>query len=397
MLFTPVLAILGNNLNLPYGIEFYYILIFWAYGVFFIFHRIANGLRLKLPKVLYFLLFFILYELIWSFFNGDIERRGFLKIIVNNVQLSSFFVILIIYNTKFSEKFIQTAIGVIKFTVVVAAIVSIIQVFRPGFLLFNYADTDLLSENIYELRRVSIFGYRPLAYGFTFIPLLSIIVAMMHYRSGKFPMFFLALGGISAFLTNTRFIMISFVLLSIQFLVIYGKKLAKLSKYVFVFALLFFTLLTAISNLGYDIQAWYQERLFAEGSILETTRYRAIENFLYFFPKYYMLGNGEGLTHEIEAASQAIGSSQIHVGYLSSLVYYGIVGSLFLFGFWFSVTKMFYRTAINTGYWGSFFAMLTYLWAQLTLVHFTMFFYGLIFVFVFDKYYHDKHLVSKNS
>jgi len=397
MLFTPVLALLSNNINLPYSIEVYYILILWAYGVFFLFNRIANGLRIKLPKVLYFLLSFILYELIWSFFNGDIERRGFFKIIVNNVQLSSFFAIMIIYNTKFSEKFIQTVIGIIKVTVVITVIVSIIQVFQPGFLLFKYIDTDLLSENIYEFRRVSIFGYRPLAYGFSFVPLLSIIVAIIHYRSGKFPLLFLALGGISAFLTNTRFIMVSFILISIQFLIIYFKNFAKLLKYVSVFALLLFALFITISNLGYDFQTWYQERLFAEGSIVETTRYKAIENFLYFFSKNYWFGNGEGLTHEIEAASQAIGSSQIHVGYLSSLVYYGIIGSIFLFSFWFYITKMFYRTAIKTGYWGSFFAMLTYLWAQLTLVHFTMFFYGLIFVFVFDKYYHDKLLVSKNS
>ena len=129
MLFMPVLALVGNNLNLPKDIIFYYRLIFWVYGFSFVFNKLSNGIRIKFPKMLFFLLLFILYQFIWSFYNGDMERRGLFKIIVNNVQLSTLFVILIIYNTKFSENFIKTAIRIIKITVIVAAVASVIQVF----------------------------------------------------------------------------------------------------------------------------------------------------------------------------------------------------------------------------------------------------------------------------
>jgi len=106
------------------------------------------------------------------------------------------------------------------------------------------------------------------------------------------------------------------------------------------------------------------------------------------------------LTEEIKEASKAVGSSQIHVGYLSHLVSFGIVGSFFMFGFWFLLAKKLYKSAKYTKYWGSFFAFLIYLWAQTTLVYYSIFFYGLIFAFVFDKYvkdnYSNKEFVSSS-
>ena len=99
---------------------------------------------------------------------------------------------------------------------------------------------------------------------------------------------------------------------------------------------------------------------------------------------------GQMITDEIKRASQAIGSSHIHVGYLSHLVAYGIVGCFFLFGFWFLLVKKLYRTAKQTNYWGSFFAFLTFLWAFATFSHSSIFLYGLIFALVFNKYFEDK-------
>ena len=143
--------------------------------------------------------------------------------------------------------------------------------------------------------------------------------------------------------------------------------------------------------LGYDFLDWYNTRLLAEGSIKETTRFKAIENFIVFFPREPIFGTGVHLTDEILSASKSVGSSQIHVGYLSHLVSYGLVGSFFLFGFWYLIAKKLLITAKQTNYWGSFFAFLTFLWAQATLVHFSIFYYGLIFALVFDKYIQDRH------
>ena len=97
------------------------------------------------------------------------------------------------------------------------------------------------------------------------------------------------------------------------------------------------------------------------------------------------------MTDDIRDASNAIGSSQIHVGYLCGLVYFGIIGAFFLFGFWFQLTKHLYKNAKRTKYWGAFFAFLVFLSANLSLVKFHVFFYGILFALIFDKYYSDKY------
>jgi hypothetical protein len=97
------------------------------------------------------------------------------------------------------------------------------------------------------------------------------------------------------------------------------------------------------------------------------------------------------MSEEVWIASNAFGSSQIHVGYLAHLVAFGAIGSLFLFGFWFALTLNLRKTAMKTGYWGSFYAFLVFLWSNVTLVHYTIFFYGLIFALIFDKHYKDKN------
>ena len=55
------------------------------------------------------------------------------------------------------------------------------------------------------------------------------------------------------------------------------------------------------------------------------------------------------------------------------------------------------KTAKKTNYWGSFFAFLTYFWAQATLVNYSIFFYGLMFALVFDKYFQDKYKTEINK
>jgi len=156
--------------------------------------------------------------------------------------------------------------------------------------------------------------------------------------------------------------------------------------------LLIIILYTIFKYFGYDFEDWYQERLLAEGSLYETTRYKAIGTFKNFFPEHWFLGGGLSISGEVTKASHAIGSSQIHVGYLSHLVSYGIVGSFLLFGFWLSLARHLYRNAKATSYWGSFFAFAMYFWAQAALVMYSIFYYGLIFALIFDKYYQDKQI-----
>lgn len=394
MLFSPILAyILSGALGLR-PIMFYFKVFTILYGIFFL---IVNQKKIRVPNFAFFALYFVGFLFIWTFFNGDFERRGLFAILLNNTHIAIFFIIIIIYNTNFSKSFIQNTKKVFKITVLMAAIVSIIQIFDTNFLnAWPYWNPErgatYLLADIYTHRRSSIFGFIDRnSLGLSFIPLLAVLVGYMLYVKDKKYYIYLILGGLTALLSNGRYIMAGFLIITFIILVVQKVKITGFYKYAFVLFVIGFLLYQALFFFGYDFKSFYEKRVFHEGSLYETTRYKAIGNFLIFFPKTPIFGTGVHLTDEIRGASRDVGSSQIHVGYLSYLVSYGIVGSIFLFGFWFILAKKLYRTAKFTGYWGSFFAFLTFFWAQATLVLPSIFFYGLIFALVFDKYFQDKY------
>jgi hypothetical protein len=396
MLLSPLLSYITFGLLGLNSINFYFQLVIYAYGIVFVFILLRN---LKFPKELSFLFLYILYLFIWAFNNGEIERRGIWVVILNNINISIFFTLLIIYNSRFSDGFIKKSIKIFKITVVLAAVASLIQVFYPDFLnawtLYD-PDKNYATSYLYLDRRTSIFGFiDPNEAGLSFIPLLAVLFGFLVYQTKNITyVIYLLLGAMVAFLSNTRYVMIGWLIVTMMLAIYSNKRIVGFVRYVFIGFLLFLVSYFILGSLGYQLGEFYEERLFPEGSISESSRYIAFENFAIFFPRTPLFGTGVHLTAEIERASMAIGSSQIHVGYLSHLVSYGIIGSIFLFGFWFLLARKLYITAKLTHYWGSFFAFLTYLWAQATLVNYSIFFYGLIFAFVFDKYFMDKYQES---
>ena len=96
------------------------------------------------------------------------------------------------------------------------------------------------------------------------------------------------------------------------------------------------------------------------------------------------------MTSEIIAESRKVGSSHIHVGYLSHLTAFGLIGCFFLFGFWYLLIRNLFKTARYSHYWGSVFAFLAFLWSFTTMSQSSIFYYGIIWAFVFDKYYIER-------
>jgi hypothetical protein len=374
------------------------IVFFWGPIIVFIWiiYFFNSPKKLKVPSYAWWLLFFILYELIYKLIEIGMTAEFLKSVIIYNQNVYVLFMIIIINNTKFNEGFTKKAVMLMKVTVILAAIVSFVQIINRDFWnasVFWQKDKEtinLLTGNIYQDRRASIFGYIDMnEIGLSYLPLLSVLTGfLLFYRKKSYPAFLL-LGGISALLSNTRYVMISFIIITLQIAIYHRYRVTGVLKYLIMGTVLFFALYQLLMLFGYNFKDWMTSRLFTEGSIRETSRYQAIEVFSMFFPKYAIFGSG-GMTDAIQSASTSVGSSQIHVGYLSALVYFGLVGSFFLFGFWFFLIKYLYINAKKTKYWGSFFAFLIFLWANLTLVNFHIFFYGIIFALAFDKYYADK-------
>jgi hypothetical protein len=389
MLLSPLLAYFTLR-YLEKSSTWYFQVIFIGLGLLYV---LLNKTTIVI-RPLSFLFMYFIYILIWSLYNGTFYIKGiFTQLNLDNV--STIFMIIVIYNTKFDDNFIKKSITVFKITAILAAIVSIIQIFDPSFFSsFAYKGFESeIGSDLYTNRRVSIFGFvNDNEVGLSYLPLACASIGFLLESKRATIIFYLLLVGLTAILTNGRYIIVGFVILTIQYLVIYKVMLKKILRYTYLILIivtLFYFVLTLLFR--YNLQEWYKSRLLPEGSLKETTRYKAMENFLVFFPQKPYFGTGVHMTDKIKRASNDAGSSQIHVGYLSHLVSFGMVGSFFLFGFWLMLAYRLYKNAKRTNYWGAFFAFLIFLWANATLVKYSIFFYGLIFALVFDKYYQDKY------
>jgi len=395
MLFSPIFSYFTFGVFGLLSIQRYLMVVIIIYGLIYV---IKYNNKLSLPFFVKMAFVWFMYTFIWSFYNGYIENRGFFPVLLNH-QLAVFFALIVIYNTTFRRKFITNTIFIFKITVVTTAIVSIIQVFDGSFL--NawelWRDDDSIKiDNFYEFRRTSIFGFiEQNALGLSFIPLLAVLTGYLLHKKSSLMIFYLFLGGSVALVSNTRYVMISFVIITFQILIANQNKLTGVLRYSWVIFIVGIGTYFGLQFVGYDLLSWFEQRLFREGSITETTRYAAIINFIHFFPDNYLLGNGSIMHPDIVAASKAFYSSHIHVGYLSHLVAYGIVGCAFLYGFWFLLARRLYMTAKLTNFWGSFFALTVFLIAFATFSQSSIFYYGLLYALIFDKYFYDEYKINQ--
>ncbi len=401
LLFTPFLSYITFGIYGKENFIYYFQIFIIFYSTFLLFYN--KLFNIYIPKYLYFLFFYILYILFWSFFNGTFEKKGFFFSEIRE-QIAVFFILLLINNIKISDKFIKTSIQIIKATIIIAFLVSIYQFFNPSFFdaselyRFKYFEKPNIDiSNPYEGRRTSIFGYTDLNdIGLSFLPILSVFLGYYSHNKNKAYLYF-ALGMVIAALSNTRYIIIGVVFLIFPLWKGSNFRIKHYLLNILTLSIVFIFTIILIQLIGYDLLDWFNVRLFAEGSIIKTTRFGALENFLIFYPQTPIVGTGVHMTPEIALASKFVGSSQIHVGYLSHLVSYGIIGSFLLFGFWISLTKELFKNAKISKYWGSFFAFIIFLWANLSLVMYSIFFYGLIFAIIFDRYFKEKSFIRITS
>jgi hypothetical protein len=388
MLLSPVLSYYTVNMR-DVQVTYYFALATTVLGIAWL---AFNFKHVRFPAFGYPLILYIIFLAIWANFNGEIDRRGWVNYIFNNLNLQILFILIIIYNTEFTEKFIKYSLFFIKITIVLAFVFSLIQLVSDPFF---FTPREIINRtwdaNIYQVRRMSIFGYvNANGVGLIFLPLVSIYLGYQLFVKKNY-VYLLGLAGIVSFASNNRYVMVGFLILLI--LILISKKINFITVFQWLFAgiIVLIVLIEVFKFIGYDLVEFYNRRIFSEGNIRESTRYLAFEIFLKFFPEYWFVGNGLHLSTEIAGA---IGgrSSQIHIGYLSHLVSYGILGSLMLFTFWYMLARDLYKTAKRTFFYGTFIAFMIFFWANATLVHYSIYTYGLLYALIFDKYFKDKQL-----
>ena len=116
------------------------------------------------------------------------------------------------------------------------------------------------------------------------------------------------------------------------------------------------------------------------------SRILSYEVFLKVFPANPYLGVGPETKKDV--VDLLMGEAPIiHVGYLSYLYFYGIIGCIPIFLVLFFLLRDAWNVGRRSNFWGSFYGLLSFCFANFTLVYFNFSEMGIILAVLYIKYY----------
>ncbi len=382
--------------------------VFLMYRLIEIYNR---GEDLVFPTYIVLFGLFTGYTLYCHMFVSDYFQERGIKLFFSESIWLSFLAMIIVENIKFSTRVMFLAQKALIILLVLALIVSLIQISNPLFFLndqflvkgisydrmanfYNESREGLskaqlaFSQRFLEGYRLSIFSYiNGPSVGMDTIAIFSILFSWQPIENTKRGVISIAVGIIS-FLSSSRWIILGFIIVASQYFWIGKDKLKKF--FIFLFFSLFFTILLVFIAplLGFNVEQYITERLMSDSA---STRLLAFEVFGKVFPNNPIFGTGGVDTEEMV---QLLGgqSSQIHVGFLKLFYYYGLLGGLLYLAFMVSFMVRLWKRAKFSGYWGGFFAFLTFFVSNLTLFELSIFYFGYLLALIFANHFYVKKL-----
>lgn len=387
-IFLAVFPLLGivlfEGINLGVTRVLYLIVFVSFFGYLFKNHKII------FPSYAAFLFLFFIYAIFSdSLIMG--AQVNILSFFINKFLLLLVFLVLI-ENIQMDAMSDRLVLNLIKIVSIIAAIVIVIQVKDPFFLVKEVSDAEEVDvDNL--LRFKSIYSYiGKMGILFVFVPSLGLVISDELKRNKNVSLlFWITIGSIVSFLSGTRVIMVNMVVLLGMVFIYKGASMFNILKYLgfLILAVISFVFVMNIAKIDYN--RIITDRILTEndGGLVEGsagTRLLAFELFPQFFMKSPIWGSGSEVSLDLKNKLNGR-SSQLHVGYLSYLYYYGLIGGLLYFSFMFYYTKkMFYNAKIHKN-WGPFFGWIGFPIANLTLNYMAPFEAGILLCVLFDRYY----------
>lgn len=385
----------------------------WISLILFLFEINIKKKKFIFPSYLKYLFIFIIYTLISDYILANKEID--IKYIYSNYLLSGFIITLVIENSTFTKNQIKN-LSYLNISILIFAFVVILiqQLFDLHFLVNTDSEEilrNLDSDEVSDQRLPSIFSWSSmLDINFGFIGVITLIISQRLLRKNKeiITIFYIIIALIFSFLSKGRWIMINALLIVIMFVRFKGISFLNIIKYTFIGFIILLSLDQTMVFLEIPVNEIVTHRIFEEdkGGVVNGsggTRIFALEVFLKLFPNNYIFGKGmlhsfNGESKDIDLVRELEGrSSQIHVGYLSLLYYYGILGASFYILFVIKLMKKLYNEAKSTHFWGTYYVFFGFTLSNFTLVSFPIFAYGLVLSLLFNKYYKDNYSLSNNS
>jgi hypothetical protein len=344
--------------------------------------------NITIPGFLLLLAPYFLYKYFIDFYYDEKSKGSFYLTFRENLFIiATFFGLIMIFNSTISERYLTILKRYIQTLIIIAPVVTLIQVFNPLFLIDTGTDTTNLEHinAIYFLRRSSLFGYEdPNALGFSYLSLAFSFVGISLLDKKKFTFFYLSLIGIVVILSNTRYIILGFLLVCLQLISAEKNKLLLALRFILITLICIIPFFYFLQFIGYDIDNFYDVRI--NDTTNNNARIVGFNAFLKVFPQNPILGIGDQKASSIVNELKGL-APIIHIGYLNHLTVYGLLGSVFLFGFWIGLFRRIYIRAKKTNYWPAVLALIFFFWANVSLVMYSIFFSGLLLNLILEKYY----------
>jgi hypothetical protein len=366
-----------------------------------------KGENLIVPTYIVLFGLFTGYTLYCHMFVSDyFEERG-IKLFFSDSVWLSFLAMIVVENIKFSEKVIFFAQKVLIILLVLASLVSLIQITNPLFmvndqLLVQGLSYDRMAEyyqggtqglskgqigyiqRFMEGYKLSIFSYiNGISVGMDTLAIFSVLIAWNPLRVSTRG-FVAVAAAIISFLSSSRWIILGFFIVASQHFLVGRNKIKRLLYFVIFGVTMILILALGASLLGFDVEQYVTQRLLSDSA---STRLLAFEVFGKVFPDNPILGTGGVDTTEMV---RLLGgqSSQIHVGFLKLFYYYGLLGGALYIAFMFSFMIRLWKRARSSGYWGGFFAILSFFAANLTLFELSIFYFGPLLALIFANHFY---------
>lgn len=343
--------------------------------------------KIIVPKFIYPLVPLFLYYFIWSFYNGKYEEFGLIKMLFKSLSLHTFSFLILAYNFPINSKEKRFFINSFKIFILLSLVITLIQVTinKTFFVATRHQFFNKTTTN-YDIRNPSMWGFLSLLdVGLTFIPILAFVLKDELKNKTIYLFLFVLLGAIVSILNNSRWVMLNYAIIIIYLGYTYLKHKNKpnILKYVIIILLVSFSTIKVVEKYAYNITDFYTNRLKSDSA---SSRLTGLDLFKEYFPQNPWLGTGVRVTKELEEDLDGV-SSQIHIGYLSHLYEFGIIGSCILFFFWFKILHLFYKQAKLTNDYVYFTIFVCFLVSNLTLVEYSIYHLGILFAFLMNDYY----------
>jgi len=384
--FYPFWAMLSYYFTHRY-VNIFTELIFIPFAIYIVIFK-----KIRFPVYLIFLFLFTIFHL-FSFFINDLGKGQSIPfILLSDLNILACTVLFVAENTDFEDILISLMTRLILVVVAISLVVSLIQVKNPYFLV-SPDITNNLGGILYleQHRDFSIYSWVNInSVGITFPILISILLSFSKQIKNSLP-FTIITGMAVAFLTRARYTMISTLIVLSQ--MFFNAKIEFKRKFyislIFTCSIIF---LAVIANVyGYDIQQVVSDRILEKRTGLSSfnARVTSYEVFKLVFPEHPLFGVGPETRADVVQLLGGV-APLIHIGYLSYLYFYGIFGSLLIFCALFFLLRDGWLIGRRHNYWGSFYGLIAFCFANFTFVYFNFSEAGVVLAIVYLVYFKNK-------